>query len=84
MKKYKVGVKILPREVILDTQGRAVEQMLKHHDFKVSSCRIGRYIELIFEQNREQAMLEARKVADFALANPLIENYELIAIGEVE
>lgn len=75
---YKIGVQILPREVILDTQGRAVEQILKQHQWSVQQCRVGRYVELsLNESTKEQALKRAEEITKFVLHNPLIEKYEL-------
>ena len=74
----KVGVKIMPRDVILDTQGRAVEHLLKQHGKELSSCRVGRYVQLDLPENAEsEALAKARDIAEFVLHNPLIEKYEL-------
>ena len=74
----KVGVKIMPREVVLDTQGRAVEKVLKQHGREVLSCRVGRYVTLdLKEETKEEALTRAADLAEFALHNPLIEQYEL-------
>ena len=37
----KIGVKILPRSEVLDTQGRAVEGTLKAHGRAVNAARVG-------------------------------------------
>lgn len=74
----KIGVKIMPREVVLDTQGRAVEKILAQHGRQVSSCRVGRYVQLDLEENtKETALAKAKDLAEFVLHNPLIEQYEL-------
>lgn len=78
----KFGVKVMPREVILDTQGRAVEHTLKNNKFKISSCRIGRFVEIDVPADSEaQGREEARKIAEFVLANPLIETFEITRLG---
>lgn len=74
----RVGVRIMPREVILDTQGRAVENTLKLSGVKIDSVRVGKFIELkIDETNEAKAMERAEQIAKTVLHNPLIENYEL-------
>jgi phosphoribosylformylglycinamidine synthase len=75
----RIGVKVMPREVILDTQGRAVEHLLKQKQMHVSHCRVGRFVELEFPTESEKAALEQAKViAETVLHNPLIETFELI------
>ncbi|MGE4132979.1 MAG: phosphoribosylformylglycinamidine synthase subunit PurS [Bdellovibrionales bacterium] len=74
----KIGVKILPREEVLDTQGRAVEGTLKAHGKAVEHCRVGKYIQLDIQESDEgKAMAKAKEIAEFVLYNPLIETYEL-------
>ena len=75
--KIKVGVKIMPREVILDTQGRAIEQTLKLNQMPVQSCRVGRFVELEIEGSQNQALQKADEIAKKLLCNPLIENFEV-------
>lgn len=74
----KIAVKILPRDVLLDSQGRAVEDNFKNHHFALNSCRIGKYIVLDLPVgNKDEALNEAKKMTEFLLINPLIESYEL-------
>ena len=42
----KYGIKIMPREVILDTQGRVVSDYLKSKGYPITQCRIGKFIEI--------------------------------------
>ncbi len=80
----KFGVQILPREVILDTQGRAVEQILKTNHLQVTHCRVGRYVELDVPMTSEsEALKEVKKMAEFVLYNPLIETYKIERLPEV-
>jgi phosphoribosylformylglycinamidine synthase PurS subunit len=76
---YVVGVKILPRNEVLDSQGRAVEKTLSHHGFeKLKNCRVGKYVTLSIQaDNEDQALKEAEKVSEFVLYNPLIENFQM-------
>lgn len=75
--KQKFGIKIMPREVILDTQGRAVEQTLKLNHLEVDKCRVGRYVELEIEGSPDDARLKAEMIAKKVLHNPLIETFEV-------
>lgn len=77
----KIGVKVMPKNEVLDTQGRAVEQTLKFHHRPVEHCRVGKYIQLeIDESDEHKAMAKAKEIAEFVLFNPLIETYELEVI----
>ena len=77
MAKTRIGVRILPRDVILDTQGRAVEQTLKLAAISVEQCRVGRYVELELALDEASALVKAEEIAKFVLYNPLIEKFEL-------
>lgn len=77
----KIGVKIMPRDVILDSQGRAVEASLKANGFSyLTDCRVGKFVELSLQtsdsttaKNQVEKMLK-----DGGLYNPLIEKYEIV------
>lgn len=74
----KFGVKVMPREVILDTQGRAVEQTLKAHQFHLEHCRVGKFIEVEIDTESEaKGLEEVKRMVEFVLCNPLIENFEI-------
>ncbi|MGZ3725533.1 MAG: phosphoribosylformylglycinamidine synthase subunit PurS [Pseudobdellovibrio sp.] len=76
----KIGIKIMPREVILDSQGRAVEQSMKSNGFSnITDCRVGKFIELnLATSTQEEAKIEVEKMLkDGGLYNPLIEKYEI-------
>lgn len=74
----KIGVKILPRKEVLDSQGRAVERTLKQHGKTVDACRVGRYVVLdIAEADKSKAISKATEICEFVLHNPLIESYEI-------
>lgn len=75
----KVVVHVMPREQILDTQGRTVLTSLKAHQFsQLLDCRVGKRIELEIEaKTNEEAAAIAKNAAEFLLVNPLIENYRV-------
>jgi phosphoribosylformylglycinamidine synthase len=74
----KIGVKILPKNEVLDTQGRAVEGTLKAHGRAVDQVRVGKYVQLeIGETDEAKALAKAKELAEFVLYNPLIETFEL-------
>jgi phosphoribosylformylglycinamidine synthase len=73
-------VLIRPKEGILDPQGQAVERALPALGFEgVSHVRIGRLVELDVE---DPSQLE--EMCERLLANPLIEDYEVVINEEVE
>jgi phosphoribosylformylglycinamidine synthase len=74
----KIGVKILPKADVLDSEGRAVERTLKNHGKNLSSCRVGKYIQLeIDEVSKDKALSKAQEITEFVLYNPLTEVFEL-------
>ena len=76
----RLGVKIMPREVILDTQGRAIEASLKSNGFNtLSECRVGKYIEITLSAvDSASAKIEVEKMLkEGGLYNPLIEKFEI-------
>ena len=75
----KVGIKIMPRDVILDTQGRAVEHSMKSNGFALQSCRVGKFLELtLAEEDKTKAQGEVEKMLkEGGLYNPLIEKFEI-------
>jgi phosphoribosylformylglycinamidine synthase subunit PurS len=76
----KARVLIRPKEGILDPQGQAVERALPALGFEgVSHVRIGRLVELEVE---DPGRLE--EMCERLLANPLIEDYEVIVNEQVE
>jgi phosphoribosylformylglycinamidine synthase len=75
----KARVLIRPKEGILDPQGQAVERALPSLGFEgVSHVRIGRLVELEVE---DPSRLE--EMCERLLANPLIEDYEVVVNEEV-
>lgn len=77
MKKYKADVTILPKDGVLDTQGKAVERTLGAHGYDaVSGVRVGKFIRLQVEAADEtQAGECVRAMADDLLVNDLVESY---------
>jgi phosphoribosylformylglycinamidine synthase subunit PurS len=67
-------VLIRPKEGILDPQGQAVERALPALGFEgVSNVRVGRLVELEVEDSSRLA-----EMCERLLANPLIEDYEVV------
>jgi phosphoribosylformylglycinamidine synthase PurS subunit len=71
-------VLIRPKEGILDPQGQAVEQALPALGFEgVSNVKVGRLVELEVED-----VSRVREMCERLLANPLIEDYEVLVVEE--
>ena len=82
MSEYRFAVNVLPKEGILDPQGRAVEGSLGHLGVEgVSAVRVGRRVELTVEAASEgDARSTVERLARELFSNPLIESFEVQAI----
>ena len=70
-------VLVRPKPGILDPQGKAVEDSLRHLGFKVDEARVGRLLDLEVDAEPDQARAEVERMCAELLANPLIESYEI-------
>ncbi len=68
------------KEDVLDPAGRALTEQLNHLGFtEVKSAMIGKYIELNIETgDREKEKERVEDMCNRLLANPLIEDFEVI------
>ena len=74
----KIQVLVRLKNGVLDPQGKAVEKSAEKMGFKgFSNFRIGKLIEFETDLPKEEAVEEAKKLADKLLANPVIESYEV-------
>ena len=64
---------------VLDVQGQAVQDALKHLGFEsVEQVRIGRQIEMILPtEDHEIARTQLKEMAEKLLANPVIEDFQI-------
>ena len=75
--KFIAEIDIMPHRELLDPQGKAVVNNMKHLDLSgIQDVRIGRHVSMILEANSET---EAREKVDTAcqklLANLIMETY---------
>jgi phosphoribosylformylglycinamidine synthase subunit PurS len=79
MSEFRFAVNVLPKDGILDPQGRAVEGSLVHLGVEgVSSVRVGRRVELTVEAKTESdARSTVERLAQELFSNPLIESYAI-------
>jgi len=77
MSTFRYAVSVMPRDGILDPQGRAVETSLPHlHVTEVHGVRVGRRVELSVDAPDDAAArLIVERLATELFANPLIESY---------
>ena len=85
MSAYRFAVNVLPKDGILDPQGRAVEGSLGHLGAEgVSGVRVGRRVELAVEAASEaEAQSIVERLARELFSNPLIEQFDVEAIEGV-
>jgi phosphoribosylformylglycinamidine synthase subunit PurS len=75
-------VLIRPKDGILDPQGQAVERALPALGYEgVSNVHVGRMVELDVPGDGDVAGRVA-EMCDKLLSNPLIESYEVEALGD--
>ena len=77
MSEFRFAVNVLPKDGILDPQGRAVEGSLGHLGVEgVSGVRVGRRVELTVAAETEgDARATVERLAGELFSNPLIESY---------
>lgn len=83
MNDYKVEIRIMPRQGLLDPQGKAVENALRSLEFQgVSGVRIGRLVRLsVAADSVDTARARADEMCRKLLANPVTEDYEVEVRG---
>jgi phosphoribosylformylglycinamidine synthase subunit PurS len=78
----KATILVRPKQGILDPQGQAVEDSLRHLGFSVGEARIGRVVDLEVDAPDEaHARAEVERMCEQLLANTLIESYEIEIAG---
>jgi phosphoribosylformylglycinamidine synthase len=80
--KAKVYITLKPG--ILDPQGQAIRHALESLGFDhVQDVRTGKFIEMSYNGlGREETERQTRQACEKLLANPVIENYEFVIVGE--
>ena len=74
----RVTVLVRPKRGILDPQGEAVQESLRKLGFSVGGARVGRLVDLDVEASSpHDARVEAERMCQELLANPLIESVEI-------
>ncbi len=75
----RLRVDVTLKEGVLDPQGKAIGHALSTLGFQeVGDVRVGKAITLdLATDNREEAMAEARQMAEKLLANTVIEDYRV-------
>ena len=75
----KVNVIVKPKEVVLDPQGNAVRDAMRHLGMpEVRSVRIGKYMEINLDGEDVDLEKRLHGLCRDLLSNPVIEDYELV------
>jgi phosphoribosylformylglycinamidine synthase PurS subunit len=82
---FHFAVAVMPKDGILDPQGRAVEQSLPHLDVdNVSDVRVGRRVEITVDApDATTAIATVERLAEELFANPLIERWSVEQLPSV-
>ena len=79
----RVNVIVKPKEAVLDPQGNAVRDAMRHLGMpEVQSVRIGKYMEISVEGDNRDIEKRLHSLCRDLLSNPVIEDYELKKNGE--
>jgi phosphoribosylformylglycinamidine synthase len=83
---YRYAVNVTPKPGILDPQGKAVERSLPHLGIAgVSGVRVGRRVEMsVAAVDEAAARAIVDRLAGDLLSNPLMEQFEVEALGEAD
>ncbi len=74
----KVNVVVKPKEAVLDPQGAAVRDAMRHLGMpEVRSVRIGKFMEIDVEGDTPQMQEKLHELCRNLLSNPVIEDYSL-------
>ena len=63
----------MPKEGILDPQGRALKDVLNEAGFDIKDVRIGKIVEI-----EADSLENLQKMVEDYIINPLIEDYEVL------
>ena len=74
----KVKVLVMPKSAVLDPQGNAVRDAMRHLGMpEVRSVRIGKYMEIDADGQNDDLESRLHGLCRDLLSNPVIEDYEL-------
>ena len=78
----RVNVVVKPKEAVLDPQGAAVRDAMRHLGLpEVTNVRIGKFMEIDVEGDTPQMQEKLHELCRNLLSNPVIEDYTLEEAG---
>ncbi len=77
--RMKAKVIVMPKRSVLDPQGVAVRDAIRHHGLpEIKNVRIGKFMEIEIDGNAADGEKKLHEICRDLLSNPVIEDYELI------
>ncbi|MEP6809651.1 MAG: phosphoribosylformylglycinamidine synthase subunit PurS [Chthoniobacterales bacterium] len=74
----KMKVIVTPKATVLDPQGAAVREAMRHLGMpEVRAVRIGKYLEIELESDGAEVEARLHTLCRDLLSNPVIEDYQL-------
>jgi phosphoribosylformylglycinamidine synthase len=74
----KVTVTVMPKQSVLDPQGVAVRDAIRHQGVpQVRNVRIGKFLEIDIDGSADQTRERLHELCRDFLSNPVIEDYQL-------
>lgn len=81
----KAKVVVMPKAAVLDPQGNAVRDAMRHLGMpEVRSVRIGKYMEIDIDGHNGDLETRLRGLCRELLSNPVIEDYQLQKLGDAD
>jgi phosphoribosylformylglycinamidine synthase subunit PurS len=75
----KATVIVTPKAAVLDPQGAAVREAMRHLGMEeVKSVRIGKYLEIELEKDGAETRSRLEELCRELLSNPVIEDYRVM------
>ena len=80
--KFRAEIDVMPKEALLDPQGKAVTQSMGNLGLnEVSGVRIGKHIKLFIEaDSKATAEAKAEEACKRILANEIMEDYSFVVV----
>ncbi len=75
----KVKVTVMPKRSVLDPQGVAVRDAMRHHGLDdVAAVRMGKFLEIDIREGASVAEEDLHAICRDLLSNPVVEDYSLV------
>jgi phosphoribosylformylglycinamidine synthase len=75
----KAKIVITPKKAVVDPQGKAVQNALKHLGYAgLGAVHVGKYLEVEVEGERAEVQKQIDEACHRFLSNPVIEDYHFV------